>query len=210
VRYHIFAGVPWQDFPLFIVNKGISYAAVCLIAASYLVHRLGLADSATIEDRRILARGAGLGGVALAVVHVLISFEIFVPSRYPSLLLSEGLSASGWVCLWTGALASGLFGLPAVYSFPRLLPTLGAAHWGRAQQLGYWALGLTALHALSIGAGNWPTPSRWPGGLPPISLLSFIVCLVPIGAKVFALVTAGPGRGGNPVITPHPIEDPWR
>ena len=201
VRYHIFGRVPWQDFPLFIANKGISYASVCLIAASYVVHRRWLADSVTLEDRRMLARRAGLGGVAFAVVHVVISFEIFDPSRYPSLFSSEGLSASGWVCLWSGALASGLFGLPAVYSFPCLLPTLGAAHWGRAQQFGYWALGLTALHALSIGSANWTTPARWPGGLPPISLLSFIVCVAPIAAKIFAVARRGPARVSNPVNT---------
>jgi len=37
VRYHVFAGVEWAHFPLFIGNKALSLAAVFFIACSYLI-----------------------------------------------------------------------------------------------------------------------------------------------------------------------------
>ena len=35
VRYHLAGDVPWAHFPLFILNKAVSLAAVLFIAASY-------------------------------------------------------------------------------------------------------------------------------------------------------------------------------
>ncbi len=188
LRYNVFADIPWSDFPLFVSNKGVSLASVALIGTSYLVNRLRSTGPGSRESGRILARAAGLSGFALAVLHVLVSFAVLAPEYYPRLFDEASLSAAGWACLVFGALATPLFAIPAVYSFPHLVPKLGPEHWKRAQRLGYAGLALTALHVLSIGVHNWTAVSAWPGGMPPISLLSFIACVVPLGAKVWSVV----------------------
>lgn len=40
VRYHFASGVSWSHFPLFILNKSTSLAAVGFVASSYLVGRV--------------------------------------------------------------------------------------------------------------------------------------------------------------------------
>jgi DMSO/TMAO reductase YedYZ heme-binding membrane subunit len=187
LRYNVFAGVPWRDFPLFVSNKGLSLASVILIGAAYLVNRRRDTEPRGSESRRALARAAGLSGFALAVIHVLVSFVVLGASAYPRLFDGGGLSAAGWTCLLFGTLATPLFAIPAIYSFPRLVPRLGPHHWKRAQQLGYAGLALTAVHVLSIGAHNWAAVSTWPGGMPPISLLSFVACAVPLGVKAMSM-----------------------
>ncbi len=37
IRYHLAGDVPWRHFPLFILNKATSLAAVVLVACSYLI-----------------------------------------------------------------------------------------------------------------------------------------------------------------------------
>ena len=40
VRYHVAGDVAWRHFPLFILNKATSLAAVVFIACSYLVGKV--------------------------------------------------------------------------------------------------------------------------------------------------------------------------
>lgn len=200
IRYNVFAGVSWSEFPLFIANKGISIGAAVLLALAYLANRLVPADAHGRGSGRALARAAGLGGAGLAAAHTLVSFAALLPRRYPSLFDQGTLNDAGWVCLAAGTLALALFAIPAVYSFPRFLPALGPEHWRRAQSVGYLGLGLTALHVWSLGAHNWWDPSAWPGGLPPISLLSFIVCAAPIVVKVVSLRAPYRPRLGEPAV----------
>lgn len=40
VRYHIAGDVSWRHFPLFVLNKATSLAAVFLIGASYLIGKV--------------------------------------------------------------------------------------------------------------------------------------------------------------------------
>lgn len=183
LRYNVLGGVPWSDFPLFILNKGIALGSVALIAVSYLANRWMPPAPEAREPRRRLARQAGLTGFALASAHALASFVLFVPAYYPRLFAGGELSTAGQVCLVAGALATALFTLPFVYSVEAFLTTLGRENWKRAQRLGYAALAITAVHVASIGMKNWVTPSAWPGGLLPISLISFLACVVPIGVK---------------------------
>jgi DMSO/TMAO reductase YedYZ heme-binding membrane subunit len=57
---------------------------------------------------------------------------------------------------------------------------LGGWRWKRSQRLGYLALLLVAVHLLFLGLKGWMTPGKWPAGLVPISLVAFVVCLVPL------------------------------
>ncbi|MGB3563063.1 MAG: hypothetical protein WBH85_06110 [Thermoanaerobaculia bacterium] len=40
VRYHLAGDVPWRHFPLFILNKATSLAAVIFVACSYLIGKI--------------------------------------------------------------------------------------------------------------------------------------------------------------------------
>lgn len=194
VRYNVFAGVGWERLPLFIANKGISLASVLLLAVSYLANR-GLPVSADARAaRRQLARASGLSGFLLAMVHVVVSVVIFSGANYPTLFDGPRMNRAGFVCLVTGVMAMLLLLPPAFGSLAQVRQRMGAVRWKRAQQLGYLALAATAVHVLWIGVRNWPAVSRWPGALPPISLLSFVVCVVPVGAKMASMFRVGASR----------------
>ena len=176
------------------------------MAVSYLANRRLPSDAEGREARRQLARTAGLAGFALSLIHVLTSFAILTEARYPLLFTRGELSGFGLVCLGSGALATALFAVPAVYSIRRLAGALGTEGLRHAQQLGYVGLALTAVHALAVGLPNWFAPSRWPGGLPPISMISFWVCLAPIGARLVSARLRGRTARPEPLLAVDPID----
>lgn len=185
VRYNVFSDVPWSDAPTFVANKGISLASVLLFAVSYLANRRMPANVEARRRRRRLARTSGLTAFWLMVLHVVISLGILDARHYPLLTSpATGITTVGEICIITGAVGVLVFAAPAVSSTSRITARLSQAAWRRAQQLGYLALAFTSAHVLAIGVQNFTAVDRWPGTLPPISLISFVACLVPIVAKV--------------------------
>jgi hypothetical protein len=46
--------------------------------------------------------------------------------------------------------------------------------------MGYLGLALVSAHLLAMGGAGWLTPSRWPGHMPPITLLAFLAAVLPL------------------------------
>jgi len=182
LRYNVFGGVAWTELPVYVSTQGISFGALTLLALSYLVNRR--VPPGARAQRRLLARSLGISGFLLLAAHSVASVAILTRAYFPALFGGRYLSTAGEVSLWSGSLAALLFAAPALCSVRSVRRKLGEARWKRAQRLGYAALALTAVHVLAIGSRNWAAVSSWPGGLPPITLLSFLVCLAPIVARV--------------------------
>jgi DMSO/TMAO reductase YedYZ heme-binding membrane subunit len=172
LRYHVFGGVPWASLPLYTTNKAVSLAGLALLAAAYLVRRSGLAVR------------FGLTGLALTAVHVLMSLALLDPAYYPKLYNLAKLHLAGEIAMLCGCVAAILLALPAIASLPALAEALGRRRWSACQRMGYAALAITGIHVLAIGVPGWFAPATWPGGMPPITLLSFLIALAPLGARL--------------------------
>ncbi|MBI4891769.1 MAG: hypothetical protein HY821_14180 [Acidobacteria bacterium] len=169
IRYHLAQHEPWSRFYFWTVNKALSYAAVILLASSYLSAR---------KDRQ-LARALGLCGFSLALVHSILSWPLLSAFNYPKLYSNGALGPAGWGCLLSGIAAMALLFGPALTSFPRFTHSLKPPQWALYQRLGYFALALVAFHVAVYGFGGWFTPSKWPALMPPITLISFLLAAVP-------------------------------
>ena len=111
LRYHIFGPVGWSDLPFFILNKGISLAALLLLVLNFSLgplNNIGFpVPGSWLPARKIL----GMTGFLLVLIHALMSFMLFTPAIYGklfeadgSLTLFAGLSMLGgvlsFVVLW--------------------------------------------------------------------------------------------------------------
>ncbi len=170
VRYHLAQHEPWSRFYFWTVNKALSYSAVILLAASYLSAR----------GNRQLARALGLCGFWLALIHSLLSWPLLSPFNYPKLYSNGALGPAGWGCLLSGIAAMALLSCPALTSFPRFNTALNPSQWALYQRLGYAALALVAFHVAVYGFGGWLTPGKWPALMPPITLISFLLAVIPV------------------------------
>jgi hypothetical protein len=179
LRYHIIGPVDWADFPFFILNKGVSLAAILLLILNFSLGPLktiGLpVPGSWLSARKIL----GMTGFLLALIHALMSFMLFTPEIYNKLFEADG----------SLTLFSGLSMLGGVLSFVVL--------WGynlsfqthmreekvfiqyiTSRKFLLIAMLLSGIHLFFMGVEGWMSPAGWHGGLPPISLVAFVLFTV--------------------------------
>ncbi len=80
VRYHLAGDVAWQHFPLFILNKATSLAAVLFVACSYLIGKIIRWHDHDGALRLVVIKFCGLTGFFLAAVHAFFSLALLSPA----------------------------------------------------------------------------------------------------------------------------------
>ena len=190
VRYHVLSGVDWSHLPLFIANKAISLAAVFFIGASYLIGRAIRAYDDDRDKRLILIKFCGLIGFSLAAIHATMAILLFTPANYPNFFLGSGrLTFTGELSMAFGVLSLWCLAITAITSLPFMYDAIGAERWHRGQRMGYLSLALAGGHTLTMGISGWLTPTGWPGGLPPISMVAFVAAMIPLLVKMLRTVS---------------------
>jgi DMSO/TMAO reductase YedYZ heme-binding membrane subunit len=179
LRYHIVGSVPWKDLPFFIFNKGISLAAFLLLILNFSIGPLknlgAKLSEGWLNSRQVL----GMTGFLFVLIHALISFLIFKPEIFGkffeddgSLTLYAGLSMLGgvmaFVVLWAFNLAFKT-NLKDDKAFMRFITS---------RRFLLLAMLLTLIHIFFMGFRGWINLSGWNGGLPPISLIAFILFVI--------------------------------
>lgn len=186
LRYHVFGGVDWNHFPLFILNKAISLAAVLFVAMSYLIGRSIKVYGGEPGMRLILIKFCGLVGFSLAAIHAFASLLLFSPEYYPKLFNPDGrMNLTGELSMVFGVVSLWCLSVTAITSLPFMYEAVGADRWGRGQRLGYYCLLFAAGHVLVMGFSGWLQLEKWHGYLPPISLVAFTAGMIVLLARFF-------------------------
>ncbi len=164
VRYNAFKGVPWDQWPTFVVNKAAALSALLLVVIFLLRRRVRVAGG----QRLLLATASWL--VAL---HVGLSLALFTPATYPK-LFAEGRPVA--TVAWSLLLAAAAAG-----TFLRSRHPDGLTDRGWPLRLGLLAFA-SGLHAALLGYEGWFAPSSWPGFLVPITLIAFVAGVIGLWA----------------------------
>jgi len=174
LRYHIVGPVPWKDFPMFILNKGLCLAGFILLTFNFTLGPLNSLGIPVSQGWLNSRKALGMTGFLLVLIHALISFMLFSPASYGkffvdngSLTLLAGLAmlfgVLGFVFLWGYNLSFQTF-LREDAKFIQFITSRKAL---------LFALMLGGLHLFFMGYEGWLKPAGWHGGLPPISLVAF-------------------------------------
>jgi hypothetical protein len=168
VRYNIFKGVPWSDWPTYTLNKAIALSALLLLVLS--VTRKSAAEGRSNGPTLYLAS-------VFASMHVVLSLTLLSPAYYESLFVQGKLSGAAGLSMLLGALAA------AVMAVGKRM------HGGQGSDGGVRTLAILAfvvgLHAMLQGFTGWFAPSKWPGMMPPITLISFLLGLAAAAMALF-------------------------
>ncbi|MCM2358190.1 MAG: hypothetical protein NDI77_08570 [Geobacteraceae bacterium] len=168
MRYAGFGDVSLIHLPGYLLNKGISMAAVVA---------LFMAAQGLVRGQRDTYRFWSRASAHLASVHVLLSLALLSQGNYPKFFEGDRMNLTGEGMLLLGVLAA--------YCFWRL----GATELQLSLQrtLTRLACALVAGHLLIMGYGGWLQVEKWHGGLPPITLLCFLLAafslIVFLGAR---------------------------
>lgn len=158
MRYAGFGDVSLIHFPGYLLNKGIAMAAVVA---------LFMAAQGLVRTQPYSARFWGRAAGQLVFVHVLLALALLSKGNYPKFFDVDRMNLTGEGML--------LMGVLSVYCFWRL----GASYIKPAMQRTLTILGcaLVACHLFIMGYSGWLQPQKWHGGLPPITLLCFILVM---------------------------------
>jgi DMSO/TMAO reductase YedYZ heme-binding membrane subunit len=184
VRYHLAGDVEWRHFPLFILNKATSLAAVFFVASSYLIGKIICWHDHDPALRLVVIKFCGLMGFFLAAVHAFFSLALLSPAYYGKYFDDAGrLNLQGEFAMSVGVIALFFLLAPAITTLPGMPKAIGGWRWKRNQRAGYIALALVVVHLVALGFKGWLAPQGWNGGMPPISLIAVIAALVPLFVK---------------------------
>jgi len=184
IRYHIAGDVSWKHFPLFILNKATSLAAVGFIASSYLVGKIFRWHDKDKRLRLVVIKFCGLVGFFMAGIHAFFSLCLLSPAYYGKYFNPDGrLNLQGELAMTIGIIALFLLMAPALATLPMMAKALGRVRWKRGQRMGYLTLSLVAAHMVVLGVKGWLAPGGWHGGLPPISLIALVIAIIPLFVK---------------------------
>ncbi len=170
LRYNVFKGVPWSDLPLYIMNKVISFSSIIYIATYIIFEKKGHHEL-SVKIRKY--------ATTLIYIHLTISLVILTPSYYQKFFESTKINLTGQISLLSGILALGIMNSIRFTKKLHVDESLSFFKKYGAEIL----LVLISVHLFVMGYKGWFTPSEWPGGMPPISMLSFIVAVTPFFIK---------------------------
>jgi DMSO/TMAO reductase YedYZ heme-binding membrane subunit len=181
IRYHLAGDVEWRHFPLFILNKATSLAAVIFVACSYLIGKIIRWYDQDKTLRLVVIKFCGLIGFFMAAVHALFSFCLLSPAYYGKYFDDGGrLNLQGEIAMAVGIVALFFLLAPAVTTLPGMPKAIGGWRWKRNQRAGYIALALVVVHLVVLGFNGWLAPRGWHGWIPPVSLVAVVAALVPL------------------------------
>ena len=173
-RYHLVGPVPWKDFPMFILNKGISLSAFIMLTCNFgfgPLHNLGV----KVPEGWLNARKAlGMTGFLLVLIHALMSFMLFSPSVYGKFFVEDGtLTMLGGL-----SMLAGVFAFVVLWGYNMSFQTFlredkAFIQFITSRKFMLFALLLGAAHIFFMGYEGWLNPDGWHGGIPPVSLVAF-------------------------------------
>ncbi|MEI7728975.1 MAG: hypothetical protein WCO56_05365 [Verrucomicrobiota bacterium] len=168
LRYNIFKGVAWSEWPVYVLNKVFALSALLLLMLYALQARRN--QDATAER---LLPAAWL----LMLLHAGLSLVILTPSYYPKYFQVGKLT-------WQGAW-SMMLGVAAAVWLHQVCRACGLKQAkGLLMKMGVLAF-LSGVHAMLLGYAGWFQPSTWPGHLIPITLISFAAGAVALAAALW-------------------------
>ncbi len=173
VRYDVFAGVPWSQLPFFIMNKVMAFSGTILLIITFTISPLKNLGVNIPSSWLTARKGMGITGFASIFVHVLINLLIFSPAYYGKFFDANNLlTLNAGLSMLSGVLAFVILWLYNI-SFFKPDKNIGLNKVLKSKGFLLVFLPLAAFHMFFMGYEGWLTPSKWQGGIPPISLVTF-------------------------------------
>ena len=156
----MFKHVPWSDWPFYTLNKAFAVTALVLLVVAAARRRLN-PDQSIAPVMEIAA--------SFILIHIIVSLTLFTPAYYGTLFTAGRLTVFAGTSMMVGAIATAMM-------------VAGGRKRGDQRSNGAVpALAVIAfasgLHAGMLGVAGWFTPAKWPGMMPPITLISFLIGL---------------------------------
>lgn len=158
MRYTLFGDVSLMHLPAYLMNKSLSTTAVVSLFLAVWSSGRGARQAAEFWAKAFSH---------LLFLHILLSLALLSKGYYAKLFEGDRMNLTGEAMLLFGVLAAWCFRLLGAADLKQTLRTLLTLVSGL----------LVAGHLFVMGYHGWTQPAQWHGGLPPISLLCFLLVI---------------------------------
>ena len=158
-RYVFFGNVSVIHLPVYLLNKSLAMASVFF---------LFYASFSNFKHRSDGVLFWGRASWHSALIHILLSLSILSKAYYSKFFGLEKMNLSGELTV--------LFGVLAIYCFWRV--PRERSNPIRLRTVRVLSSFLIATHLVGMGILGWLKVDEWHGGLPPISLISFVLSVL--------------------------------
>jgi DMSO/TMAO reductase YedYZ heme-binding membrane subunit len=186
IRYNIFGTVPWKDLPLYVLNKGISLSSLILLTITFSLGPLKNMKVKISENFLNVRRPLGIAGFLLSFLHIFMSITILNPKYYKVFFMETGtLTIEGSLSLLGGILSFVFLWVYNTRFSSRINEDEKIIALITSRRFLIYAMFFIGIHLFFMGYKGWGNISGWQAGLPPISLISFIVFLIGFVINLF-------------------------
>ena len=179
LRYHILGTTPWSQFPLYILNKGLSLTGFILLGINFSLGPLNNIGAGIGEKWLSIRPSLGVSSFLFIFTHLFLSLILLNPANYQKFFHENGsFTTNGGLSMLAGVIAFLFLWLYTVSFQTFLREDQTFIKFITSRKVILVAMFFTAAHIFFMGYQGWLTPQNWPGGLPPITLVSFIIFII--------------------------------
>ena len=185
LRYALVGPVPFSQLPVYLLNKSIAWSALILVCIALSAGALSRISPRVFARWVIQRKFIGLSGFMLATAHMVMSLSILTPAYYPSVFDGRSFTFKllGGLTIQSGVVSWMLLSTLMLVSIPSVQQSISRQYWLSWQRgAGSGAALLAGGHVL-YGFPGWWHPETWHGGLPPITLLSFLLVVLMLAVR---------------------------
>ncbi|MBX3043068.1 MAG: hypothetical protein KIT33_02360 [Candidatus Kapabacteria bacterium] len=186
IRYVLFKGLDFAESGTYIINKAFAGAAVLSVSTAYLISSLSKAGNHTARKLSKYKRYFGLSGFYFMCLHVFFGLRIINPQFFPAFFDDSSMMNNyGYTIIFLGIAGFAGFLVPAVTSISKVMQGLSPKSWLKLQRTGYFAFFIIFIHSSWMGAVNWTKIEKWPGLMPPITMICSLIIITTIIYRIF-------------------------
>ncbi len=183
VRYTAFGPFFWIKSPLYLLDKGVAFAALNYLVISFLlsIFKINYRKSNRLF---LLPKYLGITGLVFVITHIAMSFFVLNATNFPTYYLgNNSFSFIGILILSAGVASSIFFCLHHLSYNNRVFKSNKLTNVLFSKQNLVIAFVLVGTHVFFMGYKGWLFPQTWHGNLPPITLISCTFLIMALGVK---------------------------
>jgi len=157
----------------------LSLTGFILLGINYSIGPLGNIGAGIDKQWLSIRPALGVSSFLLIFTHLFLSLILLNPANYQKFFMENGsFTINAGLSMLAGVIAFIILWIYTISFQTFLREDKGFIKFITSRKVILMAMAFTAAHIFFMGYQGWMTPQNWPGGLPPITLIAFVIFII--------------------------------